>query len=68
MKRSLDCVCTVVTIVRFHVSKTGRGKRQDQYHAEIEALLTRDGEEHTKLKIKLETDIQVHHLAFFLGV
>ncbi|CAM9701106.1 unnamed protein product, partial [Laminaria digitata] len=33
-------------------------KRQDQYQAEIEALLTRDGEEHTKLKIKLETDIQ----------
>lgn len=34
-------------------------KRQEQYQAEIEALLTRDGEEHTKLKIKLETDIQV---------
>ncbi|CAB1096302.1 unnamed protein product [Ectocarpus sp. CCAP 1310/34] len=33
-------------------------KRQEQYQAEIEALLTRDGEEHTKLKIKLETDIQ----------
>lgn len=33
--------------------------RQEQYQAEIEALLTRDGEEHTKLKIKLETDIQV---------
>ena len=35
-------------------------KRQEQYQAEIEALLTRDGEEHTKLKIKLETDIQVN--------
>ncbi|CAM9158979.1 unnamed protein product, partial [Hapterophycus canaliculatus] len=33
-------------------------KRQEQYQEEIEALLTRDGEEHTKLKIKLETDIQ----------
>lgn len=32
--------------------------RQEQYQAEIEALLDRDGEEHTKLKIKLETDIQ----------
>lgn len=62
MKRSFDCACTVQTIARLHVSKTVRGKRQDQYQAEIEALLTRDGEEHTKLKIKLETDIQVRHL------
>lgn len=39
-------------------------KRQEQYQAEIEALLTRDGEEHTKLKIKLETDIQVRLRAY----
>ena len=33
-------------------------QRQEAYQAEIEALLTRDGEEYNKLKVKLETDIQ----------
>jgi|EP00953_Heterococcus_sp_UTEX-ZZ885_P009480 dynein regulatry complex protein 1 len=33
-------------------------QRQEQYQQEIEDLLTRDGEEYNKLKVKLETDIQ----------
>lgn len=36
--------------------------RQEEYQAEIEDLLSRDTEEHTKLKIKLETDIQVQRV------
>ncbi|KAG5186134.1 sperm tail-domain-containing protein [Tribonema minus] len=35
-----------------------RARRQAQYQAEVEELLTRDGEEYIKLKVKLETDIQ----------
>lgn len=33
-------------------------QRQEQSQREIEDLLNRDGEEYTKLKVKLETDIQ----------
>lgn len=38
--------------------------RQEEYQAEIEDLLSRDTEEHTKLKIKLETDIQVQRVLY----